>query len=485
MPRAKDQLRALRRRPVPAWWRDAKLGIFVHWTPASVPAFAPVDAEIGDLLRSTAPDALAEVPYTEWYENSLRFAGSSVARHHRAVHGDRPYAEFARDWEAGLAGWDPHAWAARFAATGARYVVLVAKHADGYSLWPTEVRHPHRERWHSPRDVVGEMAEAVRGAGMRFGLYYCGGLDWSFDARPMGSMAGTIAAIPRGDYPEYAEAQVRELVARYRPSVLWNDVAWPAPAARLWPLLADYYAQVPDGVVNDRWMPWHPLLALARTSVGARIVDAGSRRRVERDGGLLPPRPPHWDHRTPEYLTFEDVRSEPWESVRGMDRSFGYNRQSTPEHFVGRDELLWMLVDIVAKGGNLLLNVGPRGTDAQIPAEQLSRLDGLAEWVGVHRGALTGTRPWVTAGSTAGAGVPIRYTARDDVVFAFVAGATGAVTLPEVRATATTVVTTIAGAPVPWRAGEEGITVDVGQGADRAEPIVVALRGVDAAAHRR
>lgn len=485
MASAKEQLGALRRRRVPAWWQDAKLGIFVHWTPASVPAFAPVDAEIGDLLRSRAPDALAEVPYTEWYENSLRFPGSSVARHHRQVYGDRPYTEFARDWEAGLAGWDPDTWVARFAATGARYVILVAKHADGYSLWPTEVPHPHRERWHSTRDVVGEMAEAVRGAGLRFGIYYCGGIDWSFEPRPMGSMAGTIAAIPRGRYPDHAEAQVRELVARYRPSVLWNDVAWPAPASRLWPLLADYYAQVPDGVVNDRWMPWHPLLGLTRTRLGARLVDAGSRRRAERDGGLLPPRPPHWDHRTPEYLAFGDVRSEPWESVRGMDRSFGYNRQSRPEHFVGRGELLWMLTDVVAKGGNLLLNVGPRGADAQIPAEQLTRLDWLTAWVGAHRDALTGTRPWVTAGSATGAGAPLRYTARDDVVFAFVTGATGAVTLPEVRATATTTVTTVAGVPVAWRATAGGITVEVEPGVDGAEPVVFALRDVEAAARRR
>ncbi len=115
-----DQLRALRRHPVPAWWRDAKLGIFVHWTPASVPGFAPVDAEIGELLRSGGIDPLANSPYTEWYENSLRFPNSEVARHHRENYGDRPYEAFAADWEAGLADWDPDVWADRFAATGAR-----------------------------------------------------------------------------------------------------------------------------------------------------------------------------------------------------------------------------------------------------------------------------------------------------------------------------------------------------------------------------
>ena len=83
-------IRSVRRHQVPAWWRDAKLGIFVHWTPASVPAFAPVDAEIGELLARRDPQAMAWSPYSEWYENSLRFPDSPAARHHAEVYGDRP-----------------------------------------------------------------------------------------------------------------------------------------------------------------------------------------------------------------------------------------------------------------------------------------------------------------------------------------------------------------------------------------------------------
>jgi alpha-L-fucosidase len=217
------QLRHLRRHRVPTWWQDAKLGIFVHWTPASVPAFAPVDAEIAELLQAGRPDALGYSPYTEWYENSLRFPDSPVARHHRATYGDRPYASFAADWEAGLESWDPDAWAAKFAATGARYVVLVTKHHDGYCLWPTTVENPNRPGWHCRRDVVGELAEAVRGVGLRFGVYYSGGLDWTFDDRPMGSFSEMLAAIPRGAYPDYADAHVRELVKPGRCGLVTAD----------------------------------------------------------------------------------------------------------------------------------------------------------------------------------------------------------------------------------------------------------------------
>ena len=193
----------------PAWWSDAKLGIFVHWAPSSVAGWAPTDHEIGDLLASGQPDHMARVPYTEWYENSLRYPDSPVARHHRAAWGGRPYEAFAADFEAGLEQWDPQAWAERFRDAGARYVVLVSKHHDGFCLWPTGVANPHRPGWHSKRDVVGELAEAVRGVGLRFGLYYSGGLDWTFEAaagrldrRGRGvDPAGRLPGLRRGPRP--------------------------------------------------------------------------------------------------------------------------------------------------------------------------------------------------------------------------------------------------------------------------------------------
>jgi alpha-L-fucosidase len=465
---------------VPAWWRDAKLGIFVHWTMASVPAFAPVGDDMGGLVGSSRRDAFAWSPYTEWYENSLRFPDSPAARHHRVTYGDRPYAAFRGAFEEGIARWDPEAWATRFAATGARYVVLVAKHHDGYCLWPTGIGNPRRPGWHSPRDVVGELADAVRAAGMRFGLYYSGGLDWTFDDRPIGSLADMLAAVPRGDYPEYAAAQVRELVDRYRPSVLWNDIAWPTTGARLWPLFAHYYATVPDGVVNDRWMPWNPLLAATQSALVRRVVDAGIGRLTAPGGGIVPPRPPHFDVRTPEYVVFDDVQRAPWECVRGMDHSFGYNAASGPGDFLERRELLWLLVDIAAKGGNLLLNVGPRGVDGALPDEQVDRLDWLGRWAVPNRRALMDTRPWVRPGSTTADGVPVRYTARGDTVFALVGTTSGTVALDEVLATPTTAVTTVDGIPLVWAHSPSGLSVELPAGAVDGEPTVVVLERVEA-----
>ena len=466
---ARTDLRTLRGHRVPAWWSDAKLGIFVHWTPSSVAGFAPVDSDIGDLLAAGSPEAMAETPYTEWYENSLRFPSSSASRHHRERFGLMPYAELADRFRAGLEVWDPDDWARRFAATGARYVVLVTKHHDGFCLWPSTVTNPHREGWHTGRDVVGELRDAVLAAGMRFGVYYSGGLDWTFDRRPIGNLGDMIAAIPRGDYPAYAEAQVRELIERYRPSVLWNDIAWPAEAAKLWPLLSHYYDAVPDGVVNDRWMPWSPLLRVAQNRTVRRGADLVNARVTRGNGGLIPPKPPFFDVQTPEYVVFDDVRRTPWECVRGMDQSFGYNRMSRPEHFLTADGLLDMTADIASKGGNLLLNVGPRGEDATIPDEQLGLLDALGYWTAGPGRSVFGSRPWVRATGEVtcadGRRVPVRFWSADRHVDVAVLGTVeGDVVVGGVVATPTTTVHLLDDRANP----DDGVDPD-----DRADPVVL------------
>jgi alpha-L-fucosidase len=265
--------------------------------------------------------------------------------------------------------------------------------------------------------------------------------------------------------------------------VLWNDIAWPSEGKQLWPLFEHYYEQVPDGVVNDRWMPWSPLLAVASSTLARRGIDKAFQQQAKRDTGIVPPPPPHSDVRTPEYVSFDDVQRKPWECVRGMDQSFGYNRLSRPEHFLTHDDLLWMLTDIAAKGGNLLLNVGPRGVDAQIPDEQLTRLDWLADWVVPNTSAIAGTRPWVTPGTATPDGHPLRYTARDDTVYAFVQNATGSTTLPNVCATPTTAVTAIDGSALPWKDSPSGLVVDLPAraAANEAEPAVIVMRRVAAA----
>jgi hypothetical protein len=128
---------------------------------------------------------------------------------------------------------------------------MVTRHLDGYPLWPTLVANPYMPPgYRSRRDLVGELTGAVRAAGLPMGLYYAGGIDWTFTRRPIRTMADLMGQQALG--AGYALAQWTELIDAYRPSVLGNDVGWPAESDPH-RVMAHYYNTVADGVVNDRW----------------------------------------------------------------------------------------------------------------------------------------------------------------------------------------------------------------------------------------
>jgi alpha-L-fucosidase len=219
----------LRSREMPQWFEDAKLGIFIHWGPASVPAFAygpPLHpGELEEVMFGDSPRK--EMPYSEWYLNAMNYSDSETSRHHAATYGDAPYTDFKPVYEQRVnESWDPKAWADLFYQAGAKYVVLVTKHHDGYTLWPSAVTNPNRENWGSPRDMVGELAAAVRARGMRFGTYYSTGLDWSFQMYNEGDRIQDImrSAPSSQAYADYVYAQMTELIDRYQPDVLWADI---------------------------------------------------------------------------------------------------------------------------------------------------------------------------------------------------------------------------------------------------------------------
>lgn len=341
-------------RPLPAWFAEARLGIFIHWGPYSIPGWAPVGLSPLEWQEQLGPEegsrrGFTENSYAEWYENSLGIAGSPTEKFHLEHYGADSYERFGDDFQQSLDGWDPRQWARSFAAAGASYVVVTTKHHDGFLLWPSAIECPRRAGWQCRRDVVGELADAVRDEGMRFGVYYSGGLDWRWGGIPIVDGASLVAAIPRDpDYGRYIAAHFRDLIERYQPSVLWNDIHYPW-RSDVGPLLADYYDAVPDGVVNDRFDM------------------AGSR-----DGRV------HADVVTPEYSSLDDVPNRPWELCRGIGQSFGWNRAEADDDLLSPEEVIALLDRVNAKGGKLLLNVGPDDR-AQIPLRQQARLDALAE----------------------------------------------------------------------------------------------------------
>jgi alpha-L-fucosidase len=429
---------SLAERPAPGWYQDAKLGIMIHWGPYSVPAWAPLTGEYARVIAEQGWEHwFAHNPYAEWYENSMLIPGSPTHQHHRASLGRLTrYDVFARAFRQGLREWNPGALIESIAGSGARYVVAAAKHHDGFLLWPARRRNPRKRGWQATRDVIGELASGARDWGLRFGLYYSSGIDWTFGGAPIRSLPDLISAMPRSrGYAAYVDAHWRELIARYAPSILWNDFGSPR-GEDLLDLFRSFYAAVPDGLVNDRFgqSDQGEAAGLRRRIAAAvgRLISPRSRDKPSLGRGALRVR--HADFHASEYDASTPTAAGPWECVRGLGFSFGYNEAETSEHLLSVSSLVRLLVDVVAHGGNLLLGVGPMA-DGSFSEAQRARLAGLGEWMKLNREAIFGSRPWgERAGATAD-GIEVRYTSRGMTTYAILLGtpAGRTIVLPSLR----------------------------------------------------
>lgn len=340
-------------RPVPGWFSDAKFGIFIHWGLYSVPAWAPASADIGVYAK-----------YAEWYWwriNEKSPAGKLFREYHDQRYGhDFHYQDFAGDFKA--EHFQPEQWAQLFKASGANYVVLTSKHHEGFALWPS-AQSPN---WNSVdigphRDLCGDLTQAVKAAGLHMGFYY--------------SLYEWYHPLYRSDVNQYVDQhmmpQLKELVTRYEPELIFTDGEWDHPS-ETWKstqFLAWLYNESKvkgSVVVNDRW------------GKETRSVHGG--------------------YYTTEYDLVHnnqklDETNRPWEECRGIGTSFGYNRIETTKHYMTSAALVKLLVEKVAAGGNLLLDVGPT-SDGRIPVIMEQRLLDMGEWLKVNGEAIYSTRPW-------------------------------------------------------------------------------------------
>ena len=376
---------SLRKHPLPEWYADAKLGIFIHWGLYSVPGWAvPTPSNAG----LSEEEYLKNNPYAEWYLNTLRLEGSPTQKYHKQNYGPNyDYYNFADTFNKEIQRWNPDAWARVFELTGAKYVVLTTKHHEGFTLWPSEVPNPTlpANRQHASRDLVGELKTAVESHGMRMGVYYSGGYDWTFEPGPIRNWKQAKSVEPQSEeYGKYVDAQMRELIQKYKPAVLWNDINYPKSGHPL-EIIAEYYNTVPDGAVDDRF--------------GLGFAD----------------------FKSPEYETLTDISEKKWEECRGLGRSFGYNRVEGEKETIKKDELIYLFVDIVSKNGNLLLDIGPQA-DGTIPGVQFERLLALGKWMDINKEAIYATRPWTRAEGETKDELPVRFTQTGGAVYAVLLG---------------------------------------------------------------
>jgi len=330
-------------RPCPEWFQDAKFGIFIHWGLYSVPSWG----KVGE--------------YAEWYWNKMhdRKPNNVWWQFHQTNYGANfEYHQFAPLFRAEL--FDAKKWADIFARSGARYVVPTSKHHEGFCLWPSaEASRTWGRPWNAmetgpKRDLMGELAEAVRARGLKFGFYYSL-YEWY----------NPLWLSDRQRYVnEHMFPQFKDVVTRYRPAIIFSDGEWDMHSKdwRSEELLAWLFNDSPckdEVVINDRW---------------------GKDCR-HKHGGYF----------TTEYAAGLKDATHPWEESRGMAYSYGYNRAERIDDYKTAREFILVLVDLVSRGGNLLLDIGPDG-DGTIPVIMEQRLLEIGDWLKVNGEAIYGTR---------------------------------------------------------------------------------------------
>lgn len=349
---------------VPEWYLDAKFGIFIHWGAYAVAAFA-----------------------NEWYPRNMYVQGSREFEHHREMFGPQDqlgYKDLIARFRAER--FDPAAWADLFVEAGAKFVVPVAEHHDGFQMYASALSRWNAKDTGPKRDVVGELASEVRKRGLVFGVsshraehwwFMNGGREFPSDVQDpeFADLYGPANPGPMdfGKNPPSEAfladwlARCAELVDRYRPQLFWFD--WWIEQPEFAPYLrrfASYY--------YNRAHAWGQGVAINYKNEAfpekAAVFD------VER-GQLAGIREKFWQ-------TDTAVARNSWSHVEGMD-------YKTPE------SLIHDLVDIVSKNGALLLNIGPRA-DGTIPDEDRAILREIGAWLAVNGEAIYGTRPWKVFG---------------------------------------------------------------------------------------
>ena len=367
---------------IPQWYQDAKFGIFIHWGVYSVPAFG-----------------------SEWYPRQMyidtKRRGDNFFQHHAQTYGPQSefgYKDFIPEFKAEK--FDPDNWAELFEKAGAKYVVPVAEHHDGFPMYDCSFTEWDATEMGPKRDVIADLAAAVRRRGMKLGLSSHRAFNWKyfvrrpdFDnadpkyARLYGRPMPFLFKEDASDYKTRFEPQDQqfkddwlartcEMVDKYEPDLVWFDFGITAGQDTTYaenhysPYLqrfSAYYYNVtsrsdrPLGIINYKWQAFPE---------GAAVLDL---ERSKMD-----------DIRTPFWQTDTAISSSSW----------GYTEN---QKYKSAGRLVDDLVDIVSKNGCLLLNVGPRA-DGTIPEKDREILLAIGDWLRVNGEAIYGTTHWKTYG---------------------------------------------------------------------------------------
>lgn len=358
---------------VPEWYNDAKFGIFIHWGIYAVPAFN-----------------------NEWYSRNMYLLDSDEYKHHRETFGEHTkfgYKDFIPMFKA--EHFDPDAWASLFKVAGARYIVPVAEHHDGFAMYDSDLSRWTAAKMGAKRDLIGDLSKAVRAQDMKFGVsshraehwwFMNGGKEYDSDVQDpdYADFYGPAVPSPKRLFSEEWEsrdwqprpdkaylddwlARCCEIVDKYRPQIFYFD--WWIRQVAFEPYIQQFAAYY-----YNRGQEWGLEVAINCKNdafpEGTVVFD------VER-GQLKDIRPMLWQ-------TDTSVSRSSWCYVQNHD-------------YKTSREILHNLIDIVSKNGTLLLNIGPK-PDGTIPEPEQAILREIGAWLAVNGEAIYASRPFSVYG---------------------------------------------------------------------------------------
>jgi alpha-L-fucosidase len=374
----------------PSWFEPAKFGIFLTWGIYSVPAH-----------------------HNEWYEKYMYSqAGIKWHEEHYGPIVKFGYKNFIPMFTA--AKWNPDSWAALFKKAGAKYVILTAEHHDNFALWNSKVTPYNAVKMGPHRDLVGNLAKAVREQGLKFGVSNHGMEHFTF-VNPTWRLAAQLKAAHADLFnPKWENfynvadrsnaAMTRfltdwvnrnlELINLYHPDMLWFDNA--VNLRVLDPLkefLAAYY--------YNRARQWGKQVSIS-TKYIAYAPSNNDRKQIGSiiDFEKVGPRSPH------------GIWPSPWQVDEPIGTTWGYTKNMSVKD---PGTIIYYLVDTVSKGGNLLLNLSPMANGILPQAQQDTLLE-VGKWLDLNGKAIYGTRPWTQFGEGGRRG--FRFTSKGDILYA-------------------------------------------------------------------
>jgi alpha-L-fucosidase len=414
-----------------AWWRDARFGMFIHWGLYAVPAGehkGQRSKEIGEWIMSWANIPRAEYEHFAEQFNPVKF--------------------------------DAAAWVATAKNAGMKYIVITSKHHDGFAIYDSAVSdYDIVDRTPYKKDPVAELAAETKKAGLKFCFYYSI-MDWHHPSqfvdaagkdRTAGNHQNRMLPGQKPVYVAYMKAQLKELVTKYDPAVLWFDGEW----GDWWTEEdgQDLYAYVrglkPSIIINNR------------VGKGRKGMEGMNRTDREYSG----------DFGTPEQqIPANGIPGVDWESCMTLNDTWGF--KSYDDNWKSTETLVRNLIDIASKGGNYLLNVGPTA-QGQIPAASVERLTGMGKWMAVNGESIYGT----TASPFRAQLAFGRATKNGDRLYVQVFDwpANGTLTLPSWGTTPKKAWLLATKAEVPVKTSADGVTLTVPATAPDAIASVIAV----------